>query len=182
MAKRKGKNSHYEAAFEKILRDSGIPYIAINEFKRPIISGKPIKNFDFIVFSKKCKYIIDIKGKSFFRKIKRKFVSSKWKNWILEDDWKGLKQWQKTFGKNFKSIIVYPYWLKNKEDIKQFHDIYYFKNKRYGIVGIYSTDFLKNRKRRSKKWNTFYIPKEKFKKFVKPIKYFIPEIKLNKRI
>jgi hypothetical protein len=51
MAKRKGVRAHYEAVFEKILRDSEIPYIAINEFKRPIISGKPIKNFDFIVYS-----------------------------------------------------------------------------------------------------------------------------------
>lgn len=41
------RNIHYEAAFEDYLRKKEIPYIAINEAKRSIVEGKPIKNFDF---------------------------------------------------------------------------------------------------------------------------------------
>jgi hypothetical protein len=96
MAKRKGVRAHYEAVFEKILRDSEIPYIAINEFKRPIISGRPIKNFDFIVYSKKCNYLVDIKGKFFPYEYRKRFPNY-WENWLSEDDLAGLNLWAENF-------------------------------------------------------------------------------------
>lgn len=176
MAKRKGIRAHYEAVFEKILRDSEVPYIAINEFKRPIISGRAIKNFDFIVYSRKGKYLVDIKGK-FFPYEYKKELPNYWENWLSEDDLEGLKLWQKIFGKDFQSIIVYPYLIKYEKDIKNFDNVCCFKNKTYGIVGIYLKDYLKNTKKRSQKWHAIYVSRDKFRKLARPIKYFIPEIK-----
>jgi Zn-dependent oligopeptidase len=69
--------------------------------------------------------------------------------------------------------------IKYKKDLKNFENICRFRNKAYGIVGIYLTDFLNNSKKRSQKWHASYISREKFKKLVKPIKYFIPEIKIK---
>jgi len=175
MAKRKGLRAHYESTFENILRKLQIPYIAINENKRPIIKGKAIKNFDFIVYSKKGKYLIDIKGK-FFPYEYFRGQPNYWENWITEDDLKGLQFWQDIFGKNFKSLIVYSFLVKKKRDINQFKFIYNFKNHFYGIVAIPLKLFFLECKTRSKKWKAIYVPREKFQKLVKPITFFIPEI------
>ncbi|GAI27473.1 unnamed protein product, partial [marine sediment metagenome] len=158
-----------------ILRRRDIPYIAINENKRPIIEGRPIKNFDFIVYSKKSKYLIDIKGKFFPYKYKNR-TPNYWENWITNDDIEGLQLWQKIFGKNFKSIIVFPYLIKYRQDSDKFRNIYKFKNHLYGIVAIGLDIYLKNSKPRSKKWNAISVSRGKFKNLARPLSKFIPEI------
>lgn len=180
MAKRKGLRAYYELAFEDILRRCEIPYIAINENKRPIIEGEAIKNFDFIVYSRKGKYLMDIKGK-FFPYEYSYGRPNYWENWITLDDIKGLKFWQKIFGKGFQSFIVYPFLIRNKKDKKQFKFVYTFKNNSYGIVAISMKTYLEEAKPRSKKWKAIYVPREKFRKLVKPLNKFIPEAsKLNR--
>lgn len=175
MTKRKGTRAHYELCFETILRKNRIPYIAINESKRPVVKGKAIKNFDFIVYSRKGKYLIDIKGKFFPYEYNRSL--NYWENWVGADDLVGLKYWQKIFGKGFKSIIVYPYLIKYQKDEGNFSKVYHFKNHSYGIVGIELNKYLKNSKQRSEKWRAISVSREKFKKLVSPIDKFISEIK-----
>lgn len=178
MAKRKGKRAHYEQAFEALLRQSQIPYIAINESKRPVIKGKTIKNFDFIVYSSKGSYLIDIKGKYFPYKYKKSL--NYWENWIKTDDIEGLRFWQRISGRGFESIIVYPYLIRYKEDKKHFKNVFNFKNNSYGIVGIELNKYLKNSKPRSVRWNAISVSREKFKNLVKPISFFVSEIKILK--
>jgi len=174
MVKRRGLRAHYESAFEDILRKCQIPYIAINENKRPIIKKEAIKNFDFIVYSKKGKYLIDIKGK-FFPYEYSYGGPNYWENWITSDDIKGLKFWQKIFGKGFKSFIIYPFLIKYKKDKKQFGYIYTFKDNLYGIVAISMELYLKNSKSRSKKWKAIYVSRDKFRKLAVSLNKLIPE-------
>ena len=180
MAKRKGAYAYYEAVFENILRKCEIPYIAINENKRPIIRGEAIKNFDFIVYSKKGKYLIDIKGK-FFPYEYSYGKPNYWENWITLDDIKGLKFWQKIFGKGFKSFIIYPFLIKYKKDNKQFDYFHIFKGNLYGVVAISMDLYLKNSKSRSKKWKAIYISRDKFRKLAVPLNKLIPETSKFKR-
>jgi hypothetical protein len=43
------RDNHYEAAFEQYLRERGIPYVAVDEAKRSVLSnGASIKSLDFI--------------------------------------------------------------------------------------------------------------------------------------
>lgn len=175
MVKRKGLRAHYESAFEDILRKCQIPYVAINENKRPIIEGEAIKNFDFIVYSKKGKYLIDIKGKFFPYEYSYR-APNYWENWITLDDIKGLKFWQKIFGKGFQSLLIYIFLIKHKKDKKQFEFIYTFKNNSYGIVGVPMEIYLKKSKPRSKKWKAIYVSREKFQRLVKPLNKLIPEV------
>jgi len=174
MAKRRGLRAHYESAFEDILRKCQIPYIAINENKRPIVKKEAIKNFDFIVYSKKGKYLIDIKGKFFPYEYSRGRPNY-WENWITLDDIKGLKFWEKIFGREFRSFIIYPFLIRNKKDKGQFIFVYTFKNNSYGIVTISMKTYLKESKSRSKKWKAIYVSREKFSKLVTPLNKLIPE-------
>ena len=44
------RDNHYEAAFEEFLRSRGVPYVAVDEAKRSLLSdGASIKSLDFIV-------------------------------------------------------------------------------------------------------------------------------------
>jgi hypothetical protein len=44
------RDNHYEAAFEEFLRSRGVPYVAVDEAKRSLMSdGASIKSLDFIV-------------------------------------------------------------------------------------------------------------------------------------
>jgi hypothetical protein len=44
------RDNHYEAAFEEFLRVRGVPYVAVDEAKRSLMSdGASIKSLDFIV-------------------------------------------------------------------------------------------------------------------------------------
>jgi len=174
MAKRKGTYSHYELMFENFLREQQFLYIAINEAKRPIFKGEKVKNFDFIVVSKSGKLVLmDIKGKQF--PYKSKLGKNYWENWVGLDDVKFLKMWSEIF--NATGIIVFPYWIKYKEDEKLFKDIFKFKGNSYGIVAIEIDEYRKNAKPRSKSgegtFNAISVSRELFSKLVKPISYFL---------
>ena len=44
------RNNHYEAAFEAYLRDSRVPYVAVDEAKRSLLAdGDSVKSLDFII-------------------------------------------------------------------------------------------------------------------------------------
>ncbi len=58
------RDNHYEAAFEEYLRGRGVPYVAVDEAKRSVLSdGGSIKSLDFIV-SAPCQvtWLVDVEG------------------------------------------------------------------------------------------------------------------------
>ena len=61
------RDNHYEAAFEVFLRGHGIPYVAVDEAKRSLLSGGgSIKSLDFIVSAPgPTTWLVDIKGRRF---------------------------------------------------------------------------------------------------------------------
>lgn len=136
MTKRKGKYANYEKIFEDFLRRKKILYIAINEFKRPLFKNKKVKNFDFIINTKRGTFLLEVKGKQF------PYVSSSgknyWENWIVKDDILGLSIWSKKL--KLPAFIVYVYFIKEKEELKYFKNIIEGK---YGIVCISLENYLK---------------------------------------
>jgi len=172
MAKRTGLHQHYENMFETQLRTRGILYLAIDERKRPVYDGTSVKNFDFIVSSFNGKFLIDIKGKQFSYGIHR----SGWENWIRPDDISGLKLWANHFNA-FTPVLVYTYLLSDASFTSQFTDIYKYAGSLYGIVGIELATYFVNAKPRSRSWDAIYVSRRRFPQLVKPISYFIPELK-----
>lgn len=61
------RDNHYEAAFEAFLRRRGVPYVAVDEAKRSLMSnGASIKSLDFIVSAPGQKtWLVDVKGRRF---------------------------------------------------------------------------------------------------------------------
>ena len=74
------RDNHYEAAFEEYLRSRGVPYVAVDEAKRSVLSsGASIKSLDFIVSaSHGVSWLVDVKGRKFpSGDIQKQY----WKNW-----------------------------------------------------------------------------------------------------
>lgn len=173
MAKRKGYHVHYEVMFEHFLRENEILYIAIDEKKRPLVDGKSVKNFDFIVSSFNGKFLVDIKGKEFSHR--------RWENWVHESDLTGLRVWGNHFNA-FIPLLVIPYLVDNDKDeslLQKYADIRKFKNHTYAILAVTLSDYYSRAKRRAKKFDAIDVKTEEFKKICKPISYFIPEFKKN---
>jgi hypothetical protein len=61
------RDNHYEAAFEEFLRVRGVPYVAVDEARRSLLSdGRSIKSLDFIVASPGgASWLVDVKGRRF---------------------------------------------------------------------------------------------------------------------
>ena len=61
------RDNHYEAAFEEFLRRRCVPYVAVDEAKRSLLSdGASIKSLDFIVSSPgPTTRLVDVKGRRF---------------------------------------------------------------------------------------------------------------------
>jgi len=167
-----GKNATpYESAFEEFLRKQEVLYIATDETKRPIFKGGTIKNFDFIVASFKSKYMVDVKG--------RRFAVKPWENWIHFSDIEGMKNWSMLLP-DLKPLFVYIYLL-DSNSVEKFQDIFSYKGKEYGFVGITFEDYYQNMKRVGKEKKAGIggvgINGKKFREIIKPITHFIPELK-----
>jgi len=141
--KRTGNHSHYENAVEAYFIEKKISYMAINEGKKAFANNQKVKNFDFLINSKKSVIALDVKGKQFGYD---GAPSNLWENWILEQDITGLENWQKQFkksGVNIEPVFMYAYLLKNRDQHSTFKITYKFKGKTYGLVGISLKDFKK---------------------------------------
>jgi hypothetical protein len=85
------RDNHYEAAFEEYLRSRGVPYVAVDEAKRSVLSdGGSIKSLDFIVSTpNRVTWLVDVKG--------RKFPSGD----IQKQYWKNARKEGRTHCKSF---------------------------------------------------------------------------------
>ncbi|MHC4176586.1 MAG: HYExAFE family protein, partial [Planctomycetota bacterium] len=83
------RDNHYEAAFEQYLRSRGVPYVAVDEAKRSLLSdGASIKSLDFIVSAPgETTWLVDVKGRRFPSGDQ---TTQYWKNWSPREDLQSL--------------------------------------------------------------------------------------------
>src|SRR5689334_6722284 len=99
---------HYEAAFESLLRDKGIPYVAVDEAKKALFSNAKLKSFDFVVYSKQGpNLLVDVKG----RQHRDSVSKGGFQTWATEQDVSDLLQWEQVFGEGFKAVFAFVYWI-----------------------------------------------------------------------
>lgn len=162
------RSNVYEMVFEEYLRERGLPYIAVREELRPVVSGRSVKNLDFIVTSpNRENALIDVKGKT------RSGSGAKWENWLLADDLEGLEFWEKCFGRLFVGLVVFVYELASEDEAVEFEDVRRFENKSYGMLGITCRDYRDNMKVRSAKWNTRSVPSKIFRTLARPVSSYL---------
>lgn len=164
---------HYESAFEDHLRHLELPYIAIDESRRPLIHGTSVKNMDFIVHvpAKKWTLLIDVKGKQFPYRNKGGIVY--WENWIGEEDLTSLFFWSRSLGSTTVPLILFNYWIHRYPDEIYFSSLHSYKDRTYGMVAVLVDDYLRYARIRSPRWKALYVPKVNFLEIVRPFSYFV---------
>ncbi|MGL4595358.1 MAG: HYExAFE family protein [Thermoguttaceae bacterium] len=159
--------NHYETAFEAFLRERTIPFVAVEERHRNrLADGSSLKNLDFVISCPTgSSWLIDVKGRKFPGGTGR---SAYWKHWATKDDMTGLLKWEQHFGGRFCGLLLFAYLICGDMSPLPEEDLFCFKNRLYGFIGISIHDYVKEVRLLSPKWQTYSMPLHRFRKLARP--------------
>jgi hypothetical protein len=162
------RDNHYEAAFEEFLRRHGVPYVAVDEAKRSILSdGASIKSLDFIVSAPgPTTWLVDVKGRRFpSGDVQKQY----WKNWSTRDDLRSLAQWEGLFGASFRGLFVFAYDVLGDRAPLPAEELFEYRGSRYGFVAVALLDYASHAHPISPRWDTWAMPAGDFRRFARPL-------------
>lgn len=155
---------HYEAAFEALLRERRIPYVAVDEAKKAIFANARLKSFDFVVYPPdKPRLLLDIKG----RQLRNRARRSGFETWTTEADVNDLLQWEQVFGDGFVALLAFVYWI--DPPLAPEPGMFEFRDRWYLAMGVQLREYRDHMRRRSAKWETVCLPAEDFRSLARPI-------------
>jgi hypothetical protein len=158
------RKEHYETAFEAFLRDRGIPYVAVDEAKRALFADAKLKSFDFVAYSRNgTNRLIDVKG----RKCHTNSRNRSLQNWATMEDVDDLIQWEQVFGKEFKGLLVFLYWI--DPPLAPEHGMFEHKDRWYWALAIDVGEYRAHMRQRSEKWKTVALATADFRQLARPI-------------
>jgi hypothetical protein len=178
------RDNHYEAAFEEFLRGRGVPYVAVDEAKRSVLSdGASLKSLDFLVSSgldapvglpgaenadaaRRVTWLVDVKGRRFPSGDVHKQY---WKNWSTRDDLLSLAQWEELFGEGFRGLFVFAYDVLGRRAPLAAEQLFEHRGSLYGFVAVTLTDYAGHARPISPRWDTWAMPADDFRRFARPL-------------
>ena len=161
----------YERAFEQYLRDHQLPYLAINQRRRPVAGGRLLKNFDFLVRARSGQhYLVEVKGRQFPYVNRGRKVY--WENWIHEQDLEGLRLWRDYFGFGFTGLVCYAYLIAEERYVESFPSRAEWRGHTFGLVALTLETFLECAEQRSSRWQALHIPPAAFRQLIAPLELF----------
>jgi hypothetical protein len=162
------RDNHYEAAFEEFLRSRGVPYVAVDEARRSLLSdGASIKSLDFIVSSPGgTVWLVDVKGRRFPSGDEQKQY---WKNWSTRDDLESLAQWEGLFGENFRGLFVFAYDVLGDRAPLPAEQLFAWRGNLYGFVAIPLAEYASYAHLISPRWDTVAMPTADFRRLARPL-------------
>jgi hypothetical protein len=162
------RDNHYEAAFEAYLRSRGVPYVAVDEAKRSLLSsGASIKSLDFIVSAPAATtWLVDVKGRRFPSGEDQKQY---WKNWSTRDDLASLAQWEQLFGSGFRGLFVFAYDVVGDRAPLPCEQLFEHRGRLYGFVAVRLGDYAAHARQISPRWDTVAMPAAEFRRLAQPL-------------
>ncbi len=162
----------YERSVEQFLRTHRLPYLAINQRRRPLSAQGPIKNFDFLVHARSGQhYLVEVKGRQFPYVLRGKSVY--WENWVHEEDLDGLRLWRDYFGFGSTGLVCYAYLITKPEHADSFPSRSSWQGREFGLVALTLEEFLRWSRPRSSRWKARHIPPAQFRQLIRPLGYFL---------
>jgi hypothetical protein len=162
------RDNHYEAAFEEYLRSRGVPYVAVDEARRSLLSdGASIKSLDFIVSTPGATtWLVDVKGRRFPSGDEQKQY---WKNWSTRDDLQSLAQWEELFGESFRGLFVFAYDILGDRAPLPAEQLFEYRGNCYGFVAIPLGEYAAYAHPISPRWDTVAMPTADFRRLARPL-------------
>jgi hypothetical protein len=162
------RDNHYEAAFEEYLRRGGVPYVAVDEARRSLMSdgGGSIKSLDFIVSGPQTVWLVDVKGRRFPSGDETKQY---WKNWSTRDDLESLARWERVFGENFRALFVFAYNIVGNRSPLPAQRLFEYRDGLYAFLAVLLADYAPRAHPISPRWDTVAMPTEEFRQLARPL-------------
>jgi hypothetical protein len=160
------RSNHYELAFEAYLRSQRRPYVAVNESRRSLLDERSLKSMDFIVYSNDGPHLlVDIKGRRFPRAGE---PGHAWESWATSDDVECLLEWERCFGKDFRSAFIFAYDVE-EGTVAGHPDVFSFRDRTYAFYAVLVGEYLTVMRQRSPKWETVSLPAAEFRRLRRPM-------------
>jgi len=161
------RDNHYEAAFEEYLRSKEIPYVAVDESRRALLSGGSLKSLDFVVSPPgERTWLVDVKGRRFPSGDEQKQY---WKNWSTRDDLRSLAQWEQLFGPSFTGLLVFAYLVVGDRAPLPWENLFEYRGEFYGFVGVDLRTYAAAARPISESWDTVAMPTADFRCSARPV-------------
>ena len=94
LAAKRTSHADYVARIERILRETGRPFVAVDDAKRAVFSGAKIDSFDFLIYMPQGNHLLaTILPKS------RQTPTARQQD--------TLRQWQRVFGSGFAGVFIH---------------------------------------------------------------------------
>ena len=184
---------HYERAFEAYLQQRRLSYVAVDQARRAVFDGVRLKSFDFLIYPPaQMRILADVKGRRLELSAYQRGRLGE--SWVTTEDVDGLKRWQEVFGRSYRSIFVFAYWL-HGEPVRressttislgplravidtpaqpELPDVFSFRGRLYAFKAVELNAYRLGMKLRSESWRTVYVPWRIFRHVVEPLDNFI---------
>lgn len=176
------RRNHAERAFERLIRDARIPYVAVNEAKKSLLpsgaglqenpetGGNSLKNFDFIVYGDATNLLVEVKGRTIPR-TKRPLPPGKrprMECWVTRDDIDALRTWQRLFGPGYEAVIVFMYTCEGPPPDGLFGEVVELAGVWYAVRAIALDDYEPSMRTRSPRWRTVQLDQATFDRLSRP--------------
>ena len=161
----------YEQAFECFLTENKLPFIWIDQSKRPEFQDGPVKNFDFLLYPESdSPLLVELKGRTF----KGNSLSGLkgLDAWTTFEDIQSLQHWHTVFAQEkpqSRAVFVFAFQFANIDVETDGLPVYDWADKRFLFLVIGLDKYARAMKVRSPKWQTVTLPAEDFRRWAKPI-------------
>lgn len=164
------RTNHYDAAFEEYLRHHRVPYVAVDETRRSLLSEFSLKSPDYLVSPAAGEnWLIDVKGRRFPSGGEKQ--SHSWENWATQDDIESMLRWQQVFGAGFRAMLVFAYHILDPRWHCQFErrSRWGHREESYAFYGVWVEDYQTRMARRSRQWETVSLRKRDYEEVRFPL-------------
>jgi hypothetical protein len=163
--------NHYESAFEAYLREQGVCYVAVDETRRTLFGGGPVKSLDFIVLGA-ARLAVDVKGRRFPVGPPQR-PRRVWECWSTRADIDGLHRWAERLGRDFRGLLAFVYQLSPSVELPDdIDDLWEWRGRRYLLRAVDAADYRRHMRSRSPRWDTVTLARADFRRLVRPVRDF----------
>lgn len=141
-----GQGNHYERAFGSWLTGQGVNVLAVDERRRPVVQGRVLKNFDFLVQGADTVLALDVKGR-------------RGTPWITGDDLFSLMAWRGLLGGAIEPALLFAFYAPGPDLPPRFAQLHATLHREaaglyaFTILGL--SDAQRLARPRSARWNTY---------------------------
>ena len=150
-----GDRNHYERTFSGLLLERGRQALAINDARRPVLRGRELKNFDFLINGARRVWAVDLKGR-------------RGSPWITRGDLFSMMGWRSIFDGRAEPAFVFAFFEPAGQVRRLFREL--DATRRETPAGVYYLCLLEIQdaqrlaRPRSARWGTFGFERAAFKR------------------